>query len=131
MKKELAFSIFMIFILKTYAQEIEIPSGVNYSKASEATNIQAKKNILKYIESKNEYLQIDVSVIIGPHLWRKYITSNYYKDQKSGIDLNFKIPNDKGVLTRKGRVFKQPKEFEPVWDFVRSHFSSKITIRLF
>jgi hypothetical protein len=108
--------------LNSSLAQVNIPNGVTYHKTSDTNNNDAKKLIIKSIESKESKLIFESTVMIGPNLWQKYLNSKYAQ-VNIGIELNFKIPIGKEIITRKGRIIKKRDEFKSLWEFISVELS--------
>lgn len=123
MKIKLTYLLIIFGIFNSYSQSVEIPKGVNYHKTSEANNKEAKKLIQEAIVSKDFRPIFETTVMIGPNLWTSYLRNYSEANPEGGINLNFKIPIEKKIITRKGRIIKQNEEFNLMWNFISDNLN--------
>jgi len=126
--KKILLIISFVSALKLYPQSVEVPNGVIYHKTSAEKNEEAKKTIKNSIALNNSKFIFGSSIMVGPNLWSKFLTSKFF-NHEMGIDLNFKIPTGNKVVTRKGKIIKRSDEFNSLWTFISENLKqAKIRI---
>ena len=99
---------------------MNIPEGINYKEADEATNnaaIEAIKNELK----KPQYLNFDKIFYCGPNLWKRYILI----PDLGGIpkrNIIFKVPSDGTFIDKTGKLIQTKNDYQLIWDQLTRDF---------
>ena len=112
------------YAFSVYSQALDIPKGVVYHKASKVINEQAKKRLEVAFENVNSSDIFETTVMIGPNMWAKFQKSQYAFKNDEGIDLNFKIPFGKEIVTRKGRIIMKQPDFFKLWNYISTNLKN-------
>ena len=104
----------------SYAQQIDIPEGVKYQKASDEINNKALELIKQEISNPTYALFEDV-LYCGPQLWDRFVLVPKMSVIVKG-NIKFKVPENGLLIEKMGKLIQNQKEFVLVWDQVVHDF---------
>ena len=112
----------------TFAQDVTVPKGIIYKKASQAVNNKAYSIFLYELKNSGDSI-FDKLCYVGPILWvryQKYSTLNNIPGGKITFNAEGKQISEQQL---DGKLIQKKEDFRMLWSFVKSDMSGTVSFK--